>query len=518
MQNAIALQKINGFGPLLLAYLQGHPQLATAKTDTALIEQNIKARQNFGHRDLLYQTVLTQYNNLQVSYEVKQNIDRLKNNNSFCITTGHQLSLMGGPLFVTYKILTTVKLAQEYKKLFPACDFIPVFWIATEDHDKEEINHFYFRDEKFTWQTPQTGAVGRFSNEGIVSLIEHFRAQFPGLQNELLGIFEKAYSLNTLAQATRYLANALFGKYGVVVVDGDDDAFKKIFLPVAEKEITEKFVHREVSLRNKKLTGAGFEPSINPRELNLFLHTGHDRKRLEADNTGVHTADGSMKWGQDDFLNFIKENPGTISPNVLLRPVYQEMILPNLAYVGGPAEIEYWLQLDGVFEALNMAMPARILRICATVIGGAEVEKADRTGLETELFFGDEDQLIKHFLNRVASQSLDFSSEITALQQLFDELATKAKNVDPTLEPAVMAEKTRQEKALENIFGRIRKAEKTKHETDINRLKKLRSVFLPGGKLQERTWTLIDIPDKDRENFMQKALSLDLNIMNLLVL
>lgn len=511
MQASLNFDQISGFGKLL----QSH--LSTAKPlDKSTVEAHIKAEQDFKHRDLLVKTLNHQYNGLSINEAVRQNISLLSNSQTFCVTTGHQLSLLGGPLFVTYKILTTVKLAIAYKKLLPAYDFVPVFWMATEDHDKEEINHFYYKGQKYTWETAQTGAVGRFSCDGILPLLENFRKEFPGLPNTLFDVFEKAYQQATLAAATRYLVNALFGHYGVVIIDGDDRELKKLFIPVAQKEISENFVHAQVTEKNKTLQKNGFEPAISPREINLFVHTENDRKRIEIVGENVKTADGSLNWTKADFIRFIHEHPEQISPNVLLRPVYQELILPNIAYVGGPAETEYWLQLDGVFKTLGMDIPERVLRICATVISQQDAGKIDKSGIAPEVFMGNEDLLIKAFLQLNASETLDFTNETETLEKLFGELAQKAKQVDPTLEPAVMAEKARQEKALENIFGRIRKAEKSRHEVDINRLKKLRNQLLPAGQLQERIYGLADLNTTDLNGLFERVTKLPLGLMNLL--
>jgi bacillithiol biosynthesis cysteine-adding enzyme BshC len=520
MQGTLELKQISGFGKLLNAYLHhDHPTLPLpAAADEKTLRELIASRRDFVHRELLQQVITEQYNGLTTSAAVKENIALIPDKNTFCITTGHQLTLVGGPLFVTYKVLTTVLLARQYKKLLPDHHFVPVFWLATEDHDKEEINHFAFRGETFTWETAQTGAVGRFYCEGILPLLEKFRHEFPGLQEELLSLFEKAYSLAHLADATRYLANELFGKYGVVVIDADHAGLKKIFLPVAEKEIHEKFVHQAVVQQNEMIEKAGFEPAIRPREINLFLHIRNDRKRLEVEGDQVRLADGSHQWNKKEFIDFIRQNPEDISPNVLLRPVYQEMILPNLAYIGGPAEIEYWLQLDRVFDALQIKIPQRVLRICATVIPATDAEKIEKTGVAIGHFLDDEDKLTRHFLEHIAGETLDFTSESAALEKIFEQLAHKARNIDVTLEPAVMAEKARQEKALENIFGRIRKAEKSRHEVEINRLKKLRNVLLPSGKLQERTFTLLDIPEKDLGRFTDRVPELSPNVMNFVVL
>jgi bacillithiol biosynthesis cysteine-adding enzyme BshC len=512
-ETTISLAKTPGFGKLLNAYLEGeNPVLPSPVFD---VKKAIEAKKNFQHRQILTQCLAEQNKDIFLSEKSSKNIELLGEKNAFCITTGHQLALAGGPLFVTYKILTTIKLASDAKKANPEYNFVPVFWLASEDHDKEEIDHFSLFGKTIKWETDQVGAVGSFSTKGIEEMLDKMATETNGLETSLVEKLKKAYSQKDLSSATRYLVNELFGEYGLVIIDGNDGILKDLFFPVMERELDpeEKITYHSVKTTNEKLINAGFEPAINPRELNLFLLSENKRDRLEFNFNMIETVEDSKTWTLPEFTDFAKKWSSRISPNVLLRPVYQETVLPNLAYVGGPAETEYWLQLDDLFKALNVPLPQRVLRICATVSSAKNLEKITEAGLTIEDIFGDEAALVKKITLLLGGDNLNFTNEKNSFDELFEKLALKAKAVDPTLEGAVNAEKARQEKALEGVFGRITKAEKTKQEGGINRMLKIRNSFLPYGKPQERTTTLLELKG-DLNLIFDGILEADLNVMN----
>lgn len=520
MTKSLALDKVPGFGKLLQAYTSNQLESSYAyhPFSKEAVMEKIKSRQGFAHRSVLTQVLKNQNAGLELTPLSQQHITLLQEENTFCVTTGHQLALLGGPLFVAYKILSCVKICNEYKKQFPDYHFVPVFWMASEDHDKEEINHFKLFGKTFTWDTTQTGAVGEFSNDGIPELLQQVEQEVNGLHPTLLQVFKTAYSLPTLSEATRYMANALFGKYGLVIIDGNDSRLKQLFIPIIEQEINQKIAFTSVQTQNTVLEKAGYEARINPRELNLFYLSPQNRVRLEFEEESIKTVDGSLRMSKTEFLTHCHEFPERISPNVLLRPVYQESILPNLMYVGGPAETEYWLQLDSLMRNTGLNTPFRQLRICHTMVPKKMMDKLEQSSFPLELLFAGEDKITKWVLAQSGNNEQLFSIEKQQLDQLFSNLAVKAKAIDATLEPAVLAEKTRQEKALENMIGRILKAEKTKHEAEINKFVKIKNTVLPEGSPQERTWTLLETGTIDLNVFFDTVMQSEWNKMNIGIL
>jgi bacillithiol biosynthesis cysteine-adding enzyme BshC len=508
---SIDLNSVPGFGKLLKSHLS-----TNSGFESKTIEKQLNFRSEFKHREILNSRLIEQNKTIDLSSETQKNIALIKEKNTVCITTGHQLALIGGPLFVAYKILTTVKLAKQYKQKYPTHNFVPVFWLASEDHDKAEIDHFTVHGKDFHWETTQTGAVGKFNTDGIISLLENIEKEINGLDSNLIDLFKKAYLQKNISEATRYFVNELFGEYGVIIIDGDDKELKKLFLPTIKQEVTNKLAFTNVNITNEKLKAKGFEPAINPRELNLFLLTENDRKRIEFNEKRLRTTDESFNWSIDEFISFSYEHPEQISPNVLLRPIYQETILPNIAYVGGPAETEYWLQLDDLFLACGIETPQRVLRICNTLINEKNLSKLNELGLKTEDLFENETDLIKKVTTLLGGENLNFENEKNELAKLYDKLAIKAKHIDPTLEGSVKAEHARQEKALDGLFSKLVKAEKTKQEIHINRVVKSRNSVLPNGKPQERTNTLFETGNENHIALFNYILeSAELNTMNI---
>jgi uncharacterized protein YllA (UPF0747 family) len=163
------------------------------------------------------------------------NIKLLNNLNTFTITTGHQLNLFTGPLYFLYKIVSTINLCKELKSEFPEHDFVPIYWMATEDHDFEEINYFNFKHKKISWNRESFGPVGRLSSDGLEAVFAVFESEIGLGKNAegLKNLFKKAYLEHTnLADATRFLANELFSKEGLVIIDADKSDLKKSFYSI----------------------------------------------------------------------------------------------------------------------------------------------------------------------------------------------------------------------------------------------------------------------------------------------
>ena len=193
-------------------------------------EDQIKEKQSSNiDRDLLYEVIKNQNSKLQLSKKTDQNIELLKSKNSFTITTGHQLCLFTGPLYFIYKIVSAINLSKQLTQSFPENNFIPIFWMASEDHDFEEINHINLFGKKYHWKTKQSGIVGDFNTSGIDDVIDEIEEDLAESENskQLLQIFRECYSAKNLSEASRLLVDKLFGKYGIVILDANDKKLKE---------------------------------------------------------------------------------------------------------------------------------------------------------------------------------------------------------------------------------------------------------------------------------------------------
>ena len=307
-----------------------------------LIQQKILQKEE---RSILRASIIKQYTaskiNLDKSEAVKSNIHSLSSQNCFTVCTGHQLCLFSGPLYFIYKIASAITLAKKLTERYPDKTFVPVYWMATEDHDFEEINHFRFKGERIQWETKQEGAVGRMHLKEVTPAYKHFSSLLSdyGLHAEQLRqLFDKAYlTASTLADATRILVHELFSSYGVVVIDGDDTALKRLFIPTIKKELQEVFSSKEVEEQSNKLA-AHYKIQVNSREINLFYLQEGSRARIVKEGNTYFVNETALSFSEKEILEELENHPERFSPNVLLRPLYQETILPNLAYIGGGGE------------------------------------------------------------------------------------------------------------------------------------------------------------------------------------
>ena len=197
------------------------------------------------HRKLLVSSLKNQYKNFNVSEITNQNIESLKLKETFTVTTGHQLNIFTGPLYFVYKIISAINLCKSLKTTYPGYHFVPVYWMATEDHDFDEINYFNLNGKKIQWTRSSSGAVGNLDLQGMDEVYQVFVNQLDHTKNaeKLKELFKKAYlEHHNLADAMRFLVNALFGEYGLVILDGNDKEGKESLIP----PLTYYYLNREV--------------------------------------------------------------------------------------------------------------------------------------------------------------------------------------------------------------------------------------------------------------------------------
>lgn len=480
----ISLQETHSFSSLFLNYIDRNPAL----TD---FYGQFPTPENFGaqmaaksasftapSRKQLVKVLTAQYYNSSVAAPVKENISLLARDNTFTVTTGHQLCLFTGPLYFIYKIVTVIRLAQELKHKYPDSNFVPVYWMHAEDHDFAEINHFTLFGKTYTWHTDQKGATGRIETKGMEELF----ASLP----EKLPLMEKAYSHATLAEATRYLVNELFGSYGLLILSGDDAELKKEFAPYIKDELLHNKSHELVTKKSEELEAKGFEPAITARELNMFYLDNGIRERIVREGDHYKVINTNLSFSENQLLELCDKSPELFSPNVITRPLYQEVVLPNLAYIGGPSEVAYWLQLKGFFDYHKIPFPVLMPRNFAMVLPSNLERKLVKLETDVKELFYDDDKIRKRYVENKNTGEVDFTEEQQLLDKAFELLRKKAEAADKTLEGMALAEKQKVVKIAEGVEKRITKAVETKFKTDIEQLQGLRAKLFPGGDLQER--------------------------------
>ena len=496
-QEHLPFRSTGYFSSLICDYLDETPELKSFYNRFPSVE-NFKAQieekrlsVRAHSRTVLVDALKKQYANLDISELTLQNIEILNSENTFTITTGHQLNLFTGPLYFLYKIVSAINLSRELKEHYPAFNFVPVYWMATEDHDFEEINYFNFKGKKFQWNKQAGGAVGEFSTEGLDEVLVLFSQDLGNSRNaeSLKTLFKNAYlKHDNLADATRYLANELFKDYGLVIIDANDLDLKRLFVPYIEKELLNQVSYNKVVASNDALTKVddSYKIQVNPREINLFYLSEGLRERIVYEDDTYKVLNTDIAWSESDIQKVLLERPERFSPNVIMRPLYQEVILPNLCYIGGGGELAYWMQLKSYFEAVNVPFPILLLRNSVLIKTKKQAKKLQNLNISNEDIFLKRHSFINKKVREISNIDLSFSSQKAHLKSQFEELLKLAELTDKSFLGAVKAQENKQLKGLEKLEKRLLKAQKKALSDQVSRMTELQNELFPNCSLQER--------------------------------
>ncbi|HCQ28735.1 MAG TPA: bacillithiol biosynthesis cysteine-adding enzyme BshC [Flavobacteriales bacterium] len=440
-------------------------------------------------RTLLHAELLKQYQGFELSEQTKNNIDLLLNENTFTITTGHQLNLFGGPLYFIYKIISVVNFAKKLKNQYPEYNFVPVFWMASEDHDFEEINHFYLNNKLLAWNRKTKGAVGRLSTEGLEK-IYHKLANITGDSintKKIQELFRNAYlAHNTLSAATHYFVNQLFKDQGLVIIDADNRNLKKEFIPVIKQDIFENTSFKQINIQSDKLKKLYNKTQINARPVNFFYLKDNIRERIEKNGNTYKVINSDISFSDKELASEIDNYPERFSPNVALRPMYQETILPNLAYIGGGGELAYWLQLKKAFETYKIPFPFLFLRNSALWLDKKSVRYINKLQLQWQDIFLPENELTKKILT--SKNTIPFNTYKQEIEDVFRHLEKDITTFDKSLRPSILASQTRINKELNRLEKKVLRNLKRRETETLQKINYLNQTAFPKGVLQERIW------------------------------
>ncbi|WP_282086395.1 bacillithiol biosynthesis cysteine-adding enzyme BshC [Aquimarina algiphila] len=493
--DCIPFRDTNYFSSLICDYLDEKAELQPFYNRFPKLEnfkdQIEEKKQSFSdeNRKILVSALANQYKSVTISEATQENVELLKTKNTFTVVTGHQLNLFTGPLYFLYKIISTINLTKVLKEKHPENNFVPVYWMATEDHDFDEINYFNLFGKKIQWNRKNGGAVGRFDTKGLDKVLEVFSSEIGLGRNaeQLKLLFKEAYlEHSNLTEATRYLANRLFGAYGLVIIDGDDADLKQLFVPYVEKELVEQVSYAKVLPKTKELELQGYKVQVNPREINLFYLAEGLRERIIENEGKYFVNETDISWSKSEILKELSEFPERFSPNVMMRPLYQEVILPNLCYIGGGGELAYWFELKDYFEAVQIPFPMLLLRNSTLIQTEKQAEKIEKLNVsDTELFLK-QHELINRKVRRISNININFDPQRKHLKKQFEEMYTLAEQTDVTFYNAVKAQEVKQLKGLDALEKRLLKAQKRKLSDHVKRLTTMQNELFPNQSLQER--------------------------------
>ncbi|HPH99447.1 MAG TPA: bacillithiol biosynthesis cysteine-adding enzyme BshC [Chitinophagaceae bacterium] len=487
----ISYHDTHAFAPIVLDYIDQKQALQPFYTHppnlegiTAAIEQRKKYATP---RAVLVKALQQQYQQLAPDATVNHNIQQLLLPNTFTICTAHQPNIFTGRLYFIYKIAHAIQLAKALSQQLPAYQFVPVYYMGSEDGDIDELNNIVINNKEIVWETLQTGAVGRMHTDGIEKIIDQLKNifQYEPFVDELITLCRKAYQHTTIQEASFYLVHELFKMYGLIVLIPDNKLLKDVFKPFIQQELTTQFSHKQLQQSIKKLS-THYNIQATGRDINLFYLDNNVRERIEKINNTYVVKKLNIVWKEEEIITLLNTYPERFSPNVILRPLFQEMILPNIAFIGGGAELAYWLELKNMFDTQQVPYPVLLLRNSFLLVEDKLYNKAlDIVQQPTALFTPVQTQMLD-YVKKHAIQALDLNKVLQQHHQIYQELIQKATAIDATLLQHVQALEAKSLKRLKILEHKMLSAEKKKHAIVEQQLAQIHHTILPNNTLQER--------------------------------
>ena len=452
------------------------------------VEEQIKQRKDFYiNRALLVAVLKEQYANTQTSLLTNENILSLLSENTFTVTAGHQLCLLGGPNYLIIKICSVIATCKKLKAENPTYKFVPVFWLASEDHDFEEVSTINLFGRKLKWNTQQGGALGRYKKNNFDKIFSELTDYFSN-NSEIVKIIEDYKQFfspeETYSQSFKKWINYLFGEHGLIIIDADSQKLKDSFCSIILKELTESSASLKVADAGKKLKDLGYIEQLKFDGTALFYLSENGRTKIVKNES--HFQIGDKKYSEQELLELVSKEPENFSPNAALRPLYQEYILPNIAFIGGGGELSYWLQLKELFELHKISFPMLCLRDSVFIIDSANYTRFKSFNYSWNDLFKSLELLKKEYLSTVEFEEISLVNEIDNLKTILLNIKSKVENIDKSLIASVEAEEKRITTALTTIENKLNKVNKAKFEKELNQIKKLKEFLFPQNNLQER--------------------------------
>ncbi len=489
----IPFQKVNAFSDKDIAYATENAALRSFyKYDVTLdafAEVIADKKKDQTNRTVLVEVLREQYEKFPTTEAVKANIEALLEPNTFTVITAHQPSLCTGPLYYIYKIASAINLSKQLNAQYADHHIVPVFVTGGEDHDFEEVNHFHLFGKTYTWENEESGAVGLMKTETLQPVLAELKDTLGDLETaqSIFLKIEKAYTENEFyGDAAIQLTNDLFQDYGLVVCGMNHQKLKAQMIPVIEEEIFEQPSKGFVEKAQEALEDAGFSGQAHARDINFFYLTANRRSRIVKEGESYKVLDTDLSFSEAALRKEIQEHPERFSPNVIMRPIYQELILPNLAYIGGGGEIAYWLERKAQFAHFKINFPMLIRRNSVLWIDKGSAKKMKKLDLSLDELLTETETLIKHFVKENTENEISLAEEKNQLLAIFEQVKEKVADVDQTLVKTVMAEHAKQEKSLDQLQGRIMRAEKQRFDISLNQIRSLKDKLFPNNGLQER--------------------------------
>lgn len=501
------------FNKLFQDYIKNPQKLSPFFQTNPLSEEDInKAFDSFRFKANRKKTVslLKNFNNkFGAGKKTLQSIEKLADENTVAVVTGQQLTLFGGPLYTIYKIISAIHYAKKWEDEYNR-PCIPVFWLADEDHDYEEISTLGFpqNDDHKKISLPKKSEIDKRVAE--IELNSNFKAfkkeviecQFDtDFTDRLWRKLDNYYkSENTIGKAFGSLVLELFEDYGLILAGSADDEVKKHLSPILTKSVWDVSKQFEsLQTKTNELISVGYHGQVHLQPSNIFwIDDRRNRTKLSYEDD-FWIADGDEKsWSSSELVDEIKEQPERFSPNVFLRPVMQNSLLPVIAYIAGPGEISYHAQMKDFFENFEQTMPVIMPRFSMTLMESGIDRIFEKLPFDFSAYNERIEDLESQFIEQSDSPDIEaiFEPWKAAIDEICEEPTEQIKEIDPTLEGTSEKAKATFFSELDKLKGKVYRSVKDQEKTQLNRIRKIKSNLFPNNNLQEREVAFIYFMNK----------------------
>ena len=454
------------------------------------------------NREILYSLLSEKNTEFGCSANTLNNIELLTRNNTFVAIGGQQVGVLGGPLYTFYKALTTIKLAQKLTS-YLRNNVIPIFWLASDDHDFSEISHINIIDKNnqiaklnyspksYSHGYPMYALNLQYEIDELIEKI-NFCTYESEFKNGIMAELKNCYNTEaTISKAFGKWLAKVFSNYGLVIIDPSHDKLKNMGSYIFKKEIEFHLETKSTLNRtNQQLKASAYHNQVecNDQSLNLFLNDNGRRIILKKRNEKFGLRGSDKEFSSKQIINLIDEHPEYFSPNALLRPLFQDYCLPTIAYVAGPDEIAYFAQLKSLYKFFNLTMPIIFPRVSITLIEKKiskilikqkiEIKKIVRKPNETS------QNLIKNRISKPLKEILNKTQ--SSIEQNLQKLKIPLIQFDPNLKDILDKSSSKIQFELKWVEKKVLQAHKKQHQIVISQIDKIKNHLFPHQHLQER--------------------------------
>jgi bacillithiol synthase len=450
----------------------------------------------------LSKIIARQYRDINISEKTRRNITLFGSANTLAVVTGQQLGMLGGPLYTIYKIITAVKLTRYLSERYDEFNFVPVFWLEGDDHDFVEVNHINVINENneivkigYAEEIPEEGNMG---SVGYLKLTDSVNKVFDLLEqnlrkteftDDLISKFKSFYSPGkSFKEAFRDLLIWFFDEYGLVILDPQDKGIKELLRPVFKKEITDFRIHSEKLVSVSAILEENYHAQVKVRAINMFYNYDEGRYLIEPGESDFRLRRKRKKFSYEELIDLIDKEPEKFSPNVLLRPLCQDYLLPTAFYVAGPGEIAYFAQAIPLYDYYGVQTPIIYPRCSVSLLEKNISSLLEKYGSDIKDVFLSNGDLKSKIIGNLASNPVEeiFKETENQFEYSMDQLKEKLFEIDKTVSDS----STRYKQKIFSYLGELKnksiEAHSKKYDITIRQTERITASVFPRNNLQER--------------------------------